>query len=136
MANKVLNQFQEQPESFSYCDFILTNSQNIYTKVFALGIIENAIKTKWNLLEENNRIAIRNFIVEILIKNVTDTNTFANNSFFINKLNLVLVLIAKNEWTTTWTGFISELCTSSKTNQNLCENNMKNSFYCLTKRIN
>ena len=65
MANKVLNQFQEQPESFSYCDFILANSQNIYTKVFALGIIENAIKTKWNLLEENNRIAIRNFIVEI-----------------------------------------------------------------------
>lgn len=125
MANKVLNQFQEQPESFSYCDFILENSQNIYTKVFALGIIENAIKTKWNLLEENNRIAIRNFIVDILIKNVTDNNSFAKNSFFINKLNIVLVLIAKNEWTTTWTNFISELCTSSKTNQNLCENNMK-----------
>ena len=39
-----------------------------------------------SLVEENNRIAIRNFIVEILIKNVTDTNTFANNSFFINKI--------------------------------------------------
>ena len=43
MANKVLNQFQEQPESFSYCDFILANSQNIYTKVFALGMIEKKI---------------------------------------------------------------------------------------------
>ena len=40
-------------------------------------------------------------------------------------MNNVIILIAKNEWTTGWPNFISELCTSSKTNQNLCENNMK-----------
>ena len=77
------------------------------------------------MIAKENRIVLRNFIVDLLIKNVTDNNSFANNTFFINKLNIVLVLIAKNEWTTTWPNFISELCTSSKTNQNLCENNMK-----------
>ena len=40
-------------------------------------------------------------------------------------MNIVIVLIAKNEWTTSWPNFISELCNSSKSNPNLCENNMK-----------
>ena len=40
-------------------------------------------------------------------------------------MNILIVLIAKNEWTSNWPNFISELCNSSKNDQNLCENNMK-----------
>jgi hypothetical protein len=56
-----------------------------------------------------------------------DKEYYANaaNHFLINKLNVVIVIIAKNEWTTTWPNFISELCNSSKSDPNLCENNMK-----------
>ena len=66
-------------------------------------------------------------MVTLLIKFVVDNNFFSNsqNHFVINKLNLVIVIIAKNEWTTSWPNFISELCNSSKTDANLCENNMK-----------
>ena len=125
IANKILNQFQELPESFGYCDFILTHSQNLYTKTFALGIMENVIKTRWNLLDPVIRNSIRNFLVDILIKTVTEPPQNMNVSFFVNKLNIVIIAIAKNEWTTSWPNFISELCSSSRQNQNLCENNMK-----------
>ena len=66
-------------------------------------------------------------MVSLLIKFVVDNNFFSNpqNHFVINKLNIVIVIIAKNEWTTSWPNFISELCNSSKTDSNLCENNMK-----------
>ena len=66
-------------------------------------------------------------MVTLLIKFVVDNNFFSNsqNHFVINKLNIVIVIIAKNEWTTSWPNFISELCNSSKTDANLCENNMK-----------
>ena len=55
-------------------------------------------------------------------KNFCENNA---NHFLINKLNIVIVIIAKNEWTATWQNFISELCNPSKSDPNLCENNMK-----------
>lgn len=48
---------------------------------------------KWKLLSEDQRLGIRNFLVDMLIKNVTDDNTFAANSHLINKLNYVIVLV-------------------------------------------
>ena len=95
--------------------------------IIALNILENFMKEKWNMLDNDSKINLRNFLVGLLLKYVCDNNFFSNpqNSFFINKLNILIVLIAKNEWTSTWPNFISELCTSSKSDPNLCENNMK-----------
>ena len=92
-----------------------------------MNILENFIKERWNLLDENSKLSLRNFLVTLLIRYVTDNNFYSNpqNSFVINKLNILIVIIAKNEWTTTWPNFISELCNSSKSDPNLCENNMK-----------
>ena len=126
-ANQLLDQFQKLDVSFKYCEFILNNTQSNNTRVIALNILETFIKEKWNLLDENSKLNLRNFLVSQLIKFVVDNNFFNNpqNKFLINKLNIVIVLIAKNEWTTSWPNFISELCNSSKSNPNLCENNMK-----------
>ena len=113
--------------SFKYCEFILNNTKSNNTRVFALNILELFIKEKWNLLDDNSKLNLRNFLVTLLIKFVIDDNFFNNqqNHFVINKLNIVIVTIAKNEWNTSWPNFISELCNSSKSNPNLCENNMK-----------
>ena len=86
--------------------------------------MEDVIKTRWNLMTQEQRLAIRNFLVDLLIKNVNVENN-QNSVHFINKLNYVIVLIAKNEWTSTWPTFMSEICSSSRSNQNLCENNLK-----------
>ena len=123
----MLDQFQKLDSSFRYCEFILNNTQSNNTRVFALNILESFIKEKWNLMDENSKLNLRNFLVSLLIKFVVDNDFFNNqqNHFVINKLNIVIVIIAKNEWTTSWPNFISELCNSSKSNPNLCENNMK-----------
>ena len=44
---------------------------------------------------------------------------------FINKLNLTLVQILKQEWPHNWPTFIPDLVGSSKTSEVLCENNMQ-----------
>ena len=127
LANKLLDQFQKLDISFQYCEFILNNTQSNNTRVLALNIYESFIKEKWNLLDNDSKVNLRNFLVGLLIKFVLDKNFYENNAnhFLINKLNIVIVIIAKNEWTTTWPNFISELCSSSKSDANLCENNMK-----------
>ena len=114
-------------QSLQYCEFILQNTKNNNTRVIAFTILENFIKQKWNLLDDVGKVNLRNFLVSILINFVTDDNFYNNsqNTFVINKLNLLVVQIAKNEWTSSWKNFISEICNSSKNNQNLCENNMK-----------
>jgi len=43
---------------------------------------------------------------------------------YVSKLNSVLVTIVKNDWVKTWTTFIPEIVGASKTNQDLCENNL------------
>ncbi len=80
-------------DSWLYCDFILEKSQSPYSKIIALGILEDVIKTKWKLLSEEQRFGIRNYLVDMLIKNVTDDASFANNTHLINKLNYVIVLV-------------------------------------------
>jgi len=126
-TNQLLDKFQKLDESFQYCEFILTNTQSNNTRVLALNIYESFIKEKWNFLDTNSKLNLRNFLVNLLIKYVMDKTFYENsqNYFVINKLNIVIVLIAKNEWTTTWPDFISELCNSCKSNANLCDNNMK-----------
>lgn len=42
----------------------------------------------------------------------------------LNKLNLILVQVLKQEWPKNWPTFISELVASSRTSIPLCENNM------------
>ena len=127
MANKLLDQFQKLDISFQYCEFILNRTQSNNTRVLALNIYESFVKEKWNFLDKDSKLNLRNFLVGLLIKFVMDKEFYANsaNHFVINKLNIVIVLIAKNEWTTTWPNFISELCASSKSDANMCDNNMK-----------
>lgn len=93
MANKILNEFKLLPDAWTYCDLILTKGQSVHAKFFSLGIMEDVIKAKWNLLLDEQKLGIRNFLVDILIKNVTDEQSFAHNSHFINKLNHVIVLV-------------------------------------------
>jgi exportin-1 len=47
------------------------------------------------------------------------------NRVFLQKMNLTLVYILKNEWPHNWPEFIPEIVQASTTNQSLCENNMQ-----------
>lgn len=93
------------------------------------------------------RSGIRNFIVGVVIKiSSTDdedpsssassnstpaataylhTNSPRERIAFVNKMNLIVVQILKQEWPNgTWPNAIEEIVSSSKSNLGLCENNM------------
>lgn len=60
-----------------------------------LGILEDSINIKWNVVNVEDKLSIRNFLISILLKCVNEqgqTNNSSNNHF-INKLNNVIVLV-------------------------------------------
>jgi exportin-1 len=93
LANKILSQYKQLPSNWTHCDLIFNKSQSIYTKIIGLGLMEDVIQTRWNLLSDEQRLSIRNFLVDLLIKSVNDDNTFNTQSHFINKLNIVIVQV-------------------------------------------
>lgn len=52
-AEKILTQFKEHPEAWTKVDTILEFSTNQQTKYYALQILENLIKSRWNALPRN-----------------------------------------------------------------------------------
>lgn len=124
-ANHLLNEFKSLENSWQACDSILTNSNCFLTKIYALGIMEDLVNSKFNLLQNEQKEIIRNFLIEILIKSISAGISNDQINSFVSKLNIVIVAIAKNEWPSTWPSFLQEICSSAKTSQELCENNVK-----------
>ncbi|KAJ3492099.1 hypothetical protein NLI96_g245 [Meripilus lineatus] len=142
MAQQVLTQFQDHPDAWTRVPDILETSAYPQAKVrlflltaahisdsnlhqyIGLQILEKLITTRWKSLPEGQRQGIRNFIVGITVKVASDEATLRREKTYVNKLNLALVQILKQEWPHNWPTFISELVESSKTNLSLCENNM------------
>ncbi|KAL0087845.1 nuclear export factor CRM1 [Phycomyces blakesleeanus] len=124
MAQKLLTEFQDHEEAWTRVDGILERSTVSHTKFIALQILEKFIQTRWNTLPPDSRNAIRYFIVNVIVKVSADENTMVRERTYLNKLNMVLVQVLKQEWPRNWPSFIPEIVESSKTNLSLCENNM------------
>jgi hypothetical protein len=60
-----------------------------------LGVLEENIKLKWNVVSNDDKLNIRNFLISILLKCVNEQANQNNtsNNHFINKLNYVIVLV-------------------------------------------
>ncbi|ORY04236.1 hypothetical protein K493DRAFT_345751 [Basidiobolus meristosporus CBS 931.73] len=124
MAQQVLTQFQEHPDAWTRVDGILENSKAAHTKFIALQILDKLVQTRWKVLPREQCDGIKNFIVAITIKLSSDETTLHRERTLLNKLNLSLVQILKQEWPKNWPTFIPDIVASSKTNLALCENNM------------
>ena len=121
ISNDVLNEFKMLTNSWTCFPAILSTSNSIYTKNFALTVLEYAIQTQWNIFSKENRGLVRNHLVNYLINAVTK----GIEDKLVNKLNILIVEIAKREWTSDWSEFLNEICNSSKNDANLCQNNLK-----------
>ena len=124
VAQNVLTQLKENPNSWMKVDAILQYSKNQETKYFALQILENLIKTRWNALPAVQTAGIKTFIIDLIIKTSSDPATVEKEKFYLTKLNMVLVQILKREWPKRWPTFISDIVGASKSNESLCQNNM------------
>ncbi|KAF7322842.1 Importin N-terminal domain-containing protein [Mycena chlorophos] len=123
-AQRVLSTFQENPDAWARVPDILERSTIPQSKYIGLQILDKLISTRWKSLPEAQRQGIRNFIVEITVKVASDEATMRREKTFVDKLDLTLVQILKQEWPHKWENFIPELVASSTTNLSLCENNM------------
>ncbi|KAK6453890.1 chromosome region maintenance protein 1 [Scheffersomyces xylosifermentans] len=123
-AQAVLNQFQEHPESWKRADQILSNSSNAQSKYIALSCLNKLIQYRWKTIPEPERIGIRNFIVNMIISLCDNEQVFETQRALINKIDLTLVSILKQEWPHNWPQFIPEIVLSSRSSFNVCENNM------------
>lgn len=123
-AQLVLNQFQEDPESWKRCDQILSNSNNPQSKYIALSALNKLIQYRWKTIPDVERVGIRNFIVNMIISLCDNEQVFETQRALINKIDLTLVQILKQEWPHNWPQFIPEIVLSSKSSFNVCENNM------------
>lgn len=69
-------------------------------------------------------LGIRNFVVNFIIQTSSTEESLKSQRTFLNKLNLVLVSILKQEWPHNWPTFINEIISSCHTSLSICENNM------------
>lgn len=120
----VLNLFQSHPLLWTRSDKILLSSSNPQLKYIALSCLNNLIQTRWKTIPNDDRVGIRNFIVNMIIALCDDQKVFETERALINKIDLTLVSILKQEWPHNWPDFIPEIVLSSRSSFNVCENNM------------
>lgn len=123
-AQTILNQFQEHQDSWKRSDQILSNSNNSQSKYIALSCLNKMIQYRWKTIPENERVGIRNFVVNMIIFLCDNDEIFETQKALINKIDLTLVSILKQEWPHNWPQFIPEIVASSESGYNVCENNM------------
>ncbi|KAH3674460.1 hypothetical protein WICMUC_003297 [Wickerhamomyces mucosus] len=123
-AQDVITKFQEHPDAWQKVDQILTKSNNAQTKYIALSILDKLIQTKWKVLPNEQREGIRNFLVNMIISLCDNDEQFTSQRSLINKCDLTLVSIVKEDWPDNWPTFIPEIVQSSRAGFNVCENNM------------
>ncbi|KAG7810452.1 hypothetical protein KL921_002947 [Ogataea angusta] len=123
-AQEVLTKFQNHPDAWTRADQILQYSSDPQAKYIALSILDNLIKTKWKALPEEQRLGIRNFIASMIIVMCDDDAQFVSQKALIQKSDLTLVQIIKQDWPANWPNFIPEIVQSSRAGFNVCENNM------------
>ncbi|XP_023337430.1 exportin-1 [Eurytemora carolleeae] len=112
-AQEVLTTLKEHPDSWTKVDTILEFSSNQQTKYYALQILESVIKTRWKVIG-----GVYNYLILNLNWICVQERTY------LQKLNIILVLILKREWPHNWESFIPDIIGASKTNESLCQNNM------------
>ncbi|CAE6450968.1 unnamed protein product [Rhizoctonia solani] len=123
-AQAVLTQFQEHSDAWQRVPVVLETSASMQSKYIGLQILEKLIQTRWKVLPDDQRQGIRNFIVSTTLGIAADEASLRQQKTYLNKLNLALVQILKQEWPHNWPTFIPEIVQNSKTNIALCENNM------------
>ncbi|KAH0271448.1 hypothetical protein KCU71_g18736, partial [Aureobasidium melanogenum] len=116
--------FKENPDAWLMVDKILQDAQYPQTKFLGLQVLDNVIMTRWKVLPREQCQGIRNFVVQFIIQMSSTDESLRKERALINKLNLVLVSILKQEWPHNWPTFINEIISSCHSSLPICENNM------------
>lgn len=123
-----LTEFQKHPETWNRVDQILERCQQPQSKFIGLAAMGDFIQTRWKTIEKEQREAIKGFLINLLVKEVSVENPSAIK-LYLKKLDLCIIELLKQEWPHEWPNFIPELISSSRNNLAMCENNMQILLY-------
>ena len=123
-ASDLLARFKESQDAWTKVDAILEFSDLLETKYFGLQILEQLVQTRWKALPRDQCEGIKGYIVNMILDISSDPEKSERMKLLLQKLNLVLVQIVKQEWPRLWPSFISDIVGSSRNGQSLCMNNM------------
>ena len=121
-AGQVLVALQNSPTAWTCVDGILEQSKEPQARYIGLQILEATIQFRWKSLPQVQRDGIKTYIVGKVIKQSQDAESLKQGKTFLNKLNLCLVNLLKQEWPQNWPTFIDEMVDSAKSSELICEN--------------
>ncbi|KAK5077809.1 Karyopherin transporter [Exophiala xenobiotica] len=123
-AQNQLNEFKSNPDAWLMVDKILQEAQYMPTKYLGLQVLDDVVTTRWKILPRDQCLGIRNFVVNQILEASASEDSLKANRVFVNKLDLTLVTILKQEWPHNWPTFINEIISSCHSSLSVCENNM------------
>ncbi|KAK4489825.1 hypothetical protein RD792_000469 [Penstemon davidsonii] len=124
-ADHILRDLKNNSDMWLQVVHILSHTQNLKTKYFALQVLEGVIKYRWNALPVEQRDGMKNYISKVIIKVLSsDDISLRRERLYVNKLNIILVQILKHEWPARWRSFIPDLVAAARTSEAICENCM------------
>ncbi|KAK4133063.1 hypothetical protein BT67DRAFT_443428 [Trichocladium antarcticum] len=80
--------------------------------------------TRWKVLPREQCQGIRNFVVQYILQCSNSEEALKTHRTLLNKLNLVLISVLKQEWPHNWPTFINEIISACHSSLTICENNM------------
>lgn len=123
-AEQIIERLNDQNQLWLFSQPIILNSKNPETYFVVLKSLQKGIATKWNLLSEEQMLAVRGFVAELIVK-LASNPASRESKLCLTMANSCLVEIVKKEWRTTWKTAISDIVQASYTSQLLCANNLK-----------
>ncbi|KAJ9501767.1 Karyopherin transporter [Exophiala xenobiotica] len=123
-AQQKLNEFKSNPDAWLMVDKVLQESAYMPTKYLGLQVLDDVVNTRWKVLPREQCLGIRNFVVNQILSASETEESLKANKLFINKLDLTLVTILKQEWPHHWPTFINEIISACHSGLSVCENNM------------
>lgn len=108
-AEGILLQFKDLPNSWTKIDCILKNSASKQSQFIALQILEETVKSKWVLFNDEMKAGLRQYVFSTII----ERSAFPSD-IILQKFNAVLIEIIKKDWPKKWPTFVNDLITTSQ----------------------
>lgn len=108
-AENILLKFKDLPDSWTKIDCILKNSSSKQSKFIALQILEETVKSKWVLFNDDMKAGLRQYVFSTVIE-----RSALPSDIILQKFNSVLIEIVKKDWPKKWPTFINDLISISQ----------------------
>lgn len=118
----------------------MEHSQRPETKHYALTILEDVVKYKWNITPDEHRQGIKSYIISYMLK-LSASEDLGSQAIVIDRVNRVIVAvcakdkssnytlthakIAKQDWPHRWPKFVLDIVEASRSSEVICENGLK-----------